>query len=280
MKPITHLVNLSIIVGKFPQSWKQAIITPIFKAGAKDQACNYRPISILPALSKILEKAVTEQLIDHLESNGLINNKQFGFRLGYSTELANCYLTENIKSSLDRGNVVGAVFIDLKKAFDTVNHNILLNKLCTFNMSKPAISWFASYLEHREQRVRINSELSLPLAANLGIPQGSILGPLLFSLYINDLPTCCRSSNCQMYADDTVIYASARTSSAAADILTKEMEDVSRWLKDNHLTLNIKKTVSMCFSIRGKASCSIKIDQDTIDQVNEFKFLGIIILTA
>lgn len=159
-KPLTYLINLSIRMGTFPQSWKRAIITPIFKSGAKDQACNYRPISILPALSKILEKIVTEQLIDHLESNGLINNKQFGFRPGYSTEMANCYLTENIKRSLDRGNVVGAVFIDLKKAFDTVNHNILLNKLSNFYISKHAIDWFTSYLEHREQRVKVNNELS------------------------------------------------------------------------------------------------------------------------
>lgn len=277
IKPVTHLVNLSIRVGKFPQSWKQAIITPIFKAGAKNQASNYRPISILPAFSKILEKIIIEQLVEHLEGNKLINSKQFGFRAGYSTEMANCYLTENIKSKLDKGNVVGAVFIDLKKAFDTVNHNILLNKLTTFNFSEHAIGWFASYLEHREQRVKINTELSTSLQSTMGIPQGSILGPLLFSLYINDLPTCCQSANCQMYADDTVIYASARTPTIVAETLTKEMEGISQWLKENHLTLNFKKTVSMCFSIRGKIKCTIKIDQEAIEEVEELNFLGIIL---
>ena len=111
----------------------------------------------------MLEKIITEQLVKHLENNSLINPKQFGFRQGYSTETANCYLTENIKSKLDKGIVVEDVFIDLKKAFDTVNHSILLNKLTNFNFSEHAIGWFASYLANREQCVKINTELSMPL---------------------------------------------------------------------------------------------------------------------
>ena len=155
--PVTHVVNLSIRANEFPQQWKTAIITPVFKSGASDQVSNYRPISILPALSKVLEKTVAKQLVDYLESNHLLHAKQFGFRPRYSTELANCYLTEMIKQSLDEGNVVGAVFLDLKKAFDTVNHEILLNKLENCNLSHDAITLFRSYLEHRQQCVKINS---------------------------------------------------------------------------------------------------------------------------
>lgn len=120
---------------------------PIFEAGAPGQVDNYRPICILPAYSKVLEEVIAEQLTDHLETNKLIHPTQFGFRQGHSTEMAICYLTENIKSALDKGNVVGAVFLDLKKAFDTMNHNILLNKLSAFNFSDQATTWFASYLQ-------------------------------------------------------------------------------------------------------------------------------------
>ena len=278
-EPITHLINLSIRAGRFPHCWKTAIITPIFKAGAPDQAGSYRPISILPAISKVLEKVIAEQLVDHLESNKLLCPTQFGFRPGHSTEMANCYLTENIKSSLDNGKVVGAVFLDLKKAFDTLNHEILLSKLSSFKFSKQATSWFASYLSDRDQCVKINAEQSTPQRSRMGIPQGSILGPLLFSLYINDLPSCCKDTTCQMYADDTIIYVSAVSPCKAAEILTREMEGVSQWLKRNNLTLNLKKTVAMSFSIRRRVNCelNIKIDQEVIEEVSDFKFLGVIL---
>ena len=148
--PVTHVVNCSIRSNVFPEPWKKAIITPIQKSGSPDLVSNYRPISILPALSKILEKTVAKQLVDYLENKHLLHPKQFGFRARYSTELANCYLT--IKQlGLDEGNVVVAVFLDLKKAFETVNHEILLNKLKTLHFSDQANAWFRSYLKHREQ---------------------------------------------------------------------------------------------------------------------------------
>ncbi len=151
LKPLVNLINLSIREGKFPSNWKTSIIIPIFKAGSVDEVQNYRPISILPAISKILEKLVAEQLINYLEKHDLLHSKQFGFRPKYSTEMANCFLTEFIKGALDNGNVVGAVFLDLKKAFDTVNHEILLHKLNLFSFSQQTINWFRSYLESRDQ---------------------------------------------------------------------------------------------------------------------------------
>ena len=137
---------------------------------------------------------------------------------------------------MDGGNVVGAVFLDLKKAFDTVDHDILLSKLSTFNFSKQALSWFASYLHSRKQCVRIDQKKSVPQHNNIGIPQGSILGSLLFSLYINDLPESCPGAVFQLYADDTVIYASAKTSSEAAEILSSFLSRVCHWLYDNKNT--------------------------------------------
>ena len=248
--PITYLVNLSIRTSTFPESWKTAIIAPIYKSG--DLASNYRPIAILPVVSKVLEKIFALQLTDYLETNQLLHPQQFGFRPKYSTELANCYLIERVKGLMVKGHVVGTVFLDLKKAFDTVDHSVLLAKLKRFKMSTDATQWFKSYLGERQQCVKVNGEKSQLLTNNMGVPQGSILGPLLFTMYINDLPLNCPGVSCQMYADDTVIYAPAKTASKAADHLTQALKRVTHWLEMSHLTLNVKKTVSMCISIRNR----------------------------
>jgi len=194
-------------VGEFPNAWKLAIVSPLFKSGDRKMISNYRPISILPVISKVLEKWVSQQIRDHL-NNSLcsLHPLQFGFRSNYSTETANCYFIENVKSMLDRHKVVGAIFLDLRKAFDTVNHSILLSKLSHFNFSTNALKWVASYLSQRSQSVCIGSFQSEPLQLSTGVPQGSILGPLLFFMYINDLPLAFTEVRVQMYADNTVLY--------------------------------------------------------------------------
>ncbi len=169
------------------------------------------------------------------ETNQLLHPQQFGFRPKYSTEMANCYFVENMTRSLDGGNVVGAVFRDMKKAFDTVNHSIRLSKWSTFNFSKQAVDWIRSYLQTREQCVKIYQEKLSLLSNKIGIPEGSILGPLLFSLFINNLPLSCPDAKCQLYADDTVIYASAKSPSKAAEVLTACLDNVLQWLQHNHL---------------------------------------------
>lgn len=280
LSPLTHLVNLSIRENKFPNNWKKAIVTPVFKTGDCDLGSNYRPISILPVLSKVLEKVVASQVIEHLETNQLLHPQQFGFRPKHSTETANIFFIESIKQSLDSGNVVGAVFLDLKKAFDTVNHNILLSKLKSFKFSKEAVDWFESYLQNGEQCVKINQEKSSFLNNRMGIPQGSILGPLLFSLFINDLPKTCPEAGFQLHADDAVIYAPAKSPSKAAETLTQHLYEVQQWLEHSHLILNLNKTVSMCLSIRKPSlheSLHVKIKNEEIQEVNEFKFLGIVL---
>uniref|UniRef100_A0A3B3RJN3 Reverse transcriptase domain-containing protein n=1 Tax=Paramormyrops kingsleyae TaxID=1676925 RepID=A0A3B3RJN3_9TELE len=195
------------------------------------------------------------------------------------TELATAYLTENIKRSLDHGNVIGAVFLDLKKAFDTVNHEMLLHKLNKLNFSQTAINWFRSYLEHREQCVRVNGSKSSFQNCTMGVPQGSILGPLLFCLYINDLPDGCKGVQCQMYTADAVIYVTAKTSKQAAELLNTQMVGVSRWFNNNFLTLNHIKTVSICFTIRCKICNNfiIVIDHREIQKVDEFKYLAVVL---
>lgn len=190
---------------------KKTLVKPIFKSGNAADASNYRPISLVPVMSKILEKIVSEQLTKYLQTFNYFNPQQYGFRQNYATETAICALLENIVHPLDKGNMVGAVFLDLKRAFDTVNYQLLLSKLSSFNFSKQALQWFDSYLHGREQCVMIKNVKSAPSKIKTGIPQGTTLGPILFCLYVNDLPEVCPEVGLQMYADDTVVYMAGKT---------------------------------------------------------------------
>ena len=234
---ITKIINTSFREGKFPKDWKSAIVVPVHKSGDTTDVNNYRPISVLPVMSKISEKCVAEQFTGHLNSGPFtLHPMQFGFRANHSTETANCLLVENIKSKMDKGGIVGAIFLDLKKAFDTVNHQVLIHKMSYLNFSPSAIDWMSSYLSDRVQCVRVSGETSPPLRNELGVPQGSILGPVLFSLYINDLPSVCTGIEVQMYADDTVIYVHAKTKAQAAAKLSDAMVHVHQWLADSQLS--------------------------------------------
>jgi len=248
--PITHLVNLSVKQSIFPNSWKDAVLVPIFKAGELTDVANYRPISILPVISKITEKVVTEQLTDFLNSEQILHPMQFGFRKNYSTEMATCYFVEKIKLKLDNGSAVGAVFLDLKKAFDTVNYNVLLSKLSNLNFSDTAMKWMESYLTIRRHSTRVGNKMSSFSNCTVGVPQGSVLGPLLFSLYVNDLPLVCPQVDTLMYADDTVILAHGRDRHEVANKLTVAMAKIATWLSGSCMTLNVSKTVCLYFSIR------------------------------
>ncbi len=274
---ITYIVNKSIDESIFPSVFKTAVITPIYKSGSKNEISNYRPISILPVVSKILEKAILEQLTDHLDCNNLLHSMQFGFRRNHSTDAACCYLIENIRANLDRGGTVGAVFLDLRKAFDTVNHRVLLSKLSKYNLSMETLHWMQSYLSNRMQCVRVNNALSSLKPGTTGVPQGSILGPLLFSIYINDLPAVCKGIDIIMYADDVVIYVHGRDKEQVAIKLSLVMDKISNWLKSSCLTLNIEKTVGMYFvkSNKVKDMSNIYVNGQKINIVTEIKYLGV-----
>ncbi len=219
--PIRRVINSPVFSSVYPTTLKAAIVTPIFKAGNPKDICNYRPISILPIISKVIEKWISEQLIYHLNNSPLsLHLKQFGFISNHSTETANCYFTEKVKEPFYKGGVVGLVFLDLKKAFDTLNHKALVSVLSEFYFSQNVLELIKSYATDRTQHVKINGQLSSAGHPPTGVPQGSIRVPLLFSLYINELPSVCESIEIQMCADDEVIYVHNKNKNKVASKLS------------------------------------------------------------
>ena len=181
---ITIIVNTSIVTNVYPEPWKNPHVVPYFKSGDSDEISNYRPISLLPVLSKILEKIVANQLTEYLESNNLISNSQHGFRPKLSTQTALLKVSDKIFDNIDKKKISLLLLIDLSKAFDSMNHKILLNKCQTLHINP---SWFEDYLRNRLQSVRLKNVVSSPKSVEFGVPQGSILGPILFNIYVNDL---------------------------------------------------------------------------------------------
>ena len=278
---ITKLLNLSIRTGNFPEIWKCSKVAALFKTGDRRDASNYRPISILPTMSKILEKVVHSQFYDILNSNNLLSSKQFGFRPKLSTTSALTSFADEVLLHMESGELCGAVFLDLTKAFDTVDHTILLSKLSAINVSPSTLQWFKSYLNHRKQRTACSDAVSDPLPMTFGVPQGSILGPLLFLVYINDLPLVIKNCEVTLYADDTVLYYFAKEPHLLEEALNDDLLKVAQWLHGNKLTLNLTKTKSMIIGsnrkLVGISSFTLSIFDTDINSVSSFKYLGVML---
>ena len=280
---LAGIFERSINTGIFPAEWKLARVTPIFKKGSKSDLDNYRPISVTPIVSKIFERIVFDQLYQYLNENNLLTNCQSGFRSLHSTLTALLEATNNWSVNIDNGLLNGVVFIDLKKAFDTIDHEILLRKLASYGADKNALAWFDSYLSHRSQKCNVNGNLSNAKELSCGVPQGSIIGPLLFLIYINDLPNSLSIASAKMFADDTHISVSATNQTDLETSVNAELNNLNCWLKANRLSLNIAKTEFMIIGSRqkllaeGNPEPRIRIDNKSIEKVTHTRSLGLII---
>ena len=278
--PIAYLINDSFQSGIFPDSLKIACITPIFKQGDCSLLSNYRPISVLPILSKIFEKCIANRLTKWMSKHAIISPKQFGFQKGKSTIDALSSLTDYIYNSINSKHHLISIFIDLRKAFDTVQHSLLLDKLYLMGVRGLSLSLIRSYLRDRRQCVRVGTTISDYKTINIGVPQGSILGPILFLIYVNDLPNVSQLLSTVLFADDTSLSLSAPQFDNLIAMVTGELEKMRMYMLRNRLSLNLDKTFAVVFSNRHfdvNNLNNLKIGDCNLNVLNECKYLGLTI---
>ena len=276
---LEYMINKSFSEGCFPDHLQIARVVPVYKKGDNSQFSNYRPISVLPCLSKIFEKIVAIRLLDYLTKMSLLTDDQYGFRPKYSAELAVHHLCKNIYNTLDKRMCQLTVFCDFSKAFDTINHTILLKKLLIYGIRGPSYKWFESYLSNRKQYTMFNNTASSYKHITCGVPQGSILGPLLFLIFINDITLSTDKLRFILFADDTNIFLQDQNLNNLCTTMNRELTHVATWMKSNKLTLNVSKTHYMLShsNMTQPPRINIKINNSSIQEVQEAKFLGVII---
>ena len=278
----THIINLSLTTGKVPEKWKVATVVPLPKEGDPENVSNLRPISTLPLPGKVLERIVYNSTVNYLDEVNLVTEHQSGFRSGHSTISAIADFTDDIYRAINNSNITHTVFIDFSKAFDTINHEILLKKLFHLGFKKSSINWFQNYLTNRKQKIIANNKFSDLKDIVCGVPQGSILGPLLFLLYVNDLGDCLQYTKYKLYADDTVLYLSTPLRYNYDELLNKDLLNMHNWCQENKLTVNLKKTKYMATASSSKKLKKLREAKITmggveLQKTTEFKYLGITI---
>ncbi|CAB0032936.1 unnamed protein product [Trichogramma brassicae] len=282
---MTRIVNASVDLSYFPVSWKTAAVIPLAKGSSVASPSDTRPISLLSELSKIVERIIHTQLSEYLSQSGLLDPGQHGFRPGHSTTTALLEITERARRAIDRREVSVLVSFDFSKAFDTIDHTILIRKLICSGCSDCVIEWFVSYLSGRSVCVRLEDGTHTePRAVTSGVPQGSVLAPLLFSIFIADLPTCLLNSRHIIYADDTQIISHGLPANIG-DLLrdvTRDANAVCEWATTNGLTCNAAKTkvmligsLSFVTSLRPSLPAGLDIGGEIVPFSEEIKTLGV-----
>jgi hypothetical protein len=274
---VTHIVNLSITTSTVPDDLKCARITPLYKKKSKLDVGNYRPVSVLATVSKIVEKAVYIQVERYLSENNILYEYQSGFRQNFSTNACLVNITDYIKTEISKGYYVGMVALDVQKAFDCVNHQILCKKLEYMGIQS---NWFQSYLSNRNQIVSINGTISNKQTIEDGVPQGSLLGPLLYLVYCNDMNISVQAK-LVLYADDSIIIVSGKDQSIISETLAIELDACNRWLIENKLALHPGKCEAILFCSKRKGKrvkdFSVKYNDHVIEGHLNVKYLGSII---
>ena len=244
---LAYIFNLSLECGRVPDEMKIAKVTPIHKKGPKDEPGNYRPISVLPVLGKVFEKVTNGRLVQFLETNNAFYKHQYGFRKKYSTKLSLINLSNTILKAIDESKATLGIFIDFKKAFDTINHNVLINKLSHYGIRGLPLKWFEDYLRGRYQFVQYGETVSMKMKITCGVPQGSVLGPTLFLLYINDLPSVSNYFNFRLFADDSNLFHTFPAGQDEIDVneVNINIKKIQEWCVANKLTINSMKTKFM-----------------------------------
>ena len=275
-RPLSHIFNLSLSLGVFPSQWKIAVIQPIYKRkGSRNDLKLYRPIALLPCVSKVLESIVCEQLLAHCFSTDCIPDEQFGFLPKRSTVWQLLTILEEWEQTLDEGGHVHACFLDVAKAFDRVDHGLLLQKLSSIGLTGITLTWFQSYLSERSICTTVDSVRSSLRRITSGVPQGSVLGPLLFVIFFRDLPAAVRSS-CALFADDTLLYSCCTGGGQqCCSQLQGNLDCASQWADDWATTFNPEKSVHMVVSRRQRAAVNLTLGSIAIPPAQETRHLGV-----
>ena len=276
---ITHMFNLSLATSVFPKKWKEALVVPIPKSGDSTLVKNYRPISLLPLPGKIFEKLVHAQITYHLEGNFLLTDTQHGFRRGHSTLHSVEQFTSYINVKMDNKLPTLATFIDFRKAFDCVQHPMLLEKLLHLHLDKSVVSWVKSYLASRSQRVLANGSYSSFETIKQGVPQGSVLGPLFYIIYANDLLDKIIHCKVALYADDTVLFMANKNFETSIKQMQSDINSIEAWCKTNGIMANTDKTKIMLFgskhTLKEVPPHIIHFGSTNLQSVNTYKYLGV-----